>query len=66
MTEEEYLESADKCPYCKSDALKVYEQIDENTRLTKYVKCLDCKKELLEHYTLTGITLEDELDTGQE
>ena len=66
MTEEEYLESADKCPYCESEHITVYETVNENTRLTKYVKCYDCEKEWLEHYTLTGMTLEDELDTSQE
>ena len=53
--EKDYLEDPNHCPFCKSGNLTADRLEPGDYDATRNVKCLDCKAEWVETFTMTSI-----------
>ena len=64
MTKEEYLNSGNECPHCKSEDIEIYDrEFPGNLTQDCKLKCFSCGKKWTEHYKLINITLDEQNTT---
>jgi transposase-like protein len=53
-----------KCPYCKTSSVEAGELEEGDCEMYQNAKCLKCKREWTDQYTLTG-AFESEVEVSQ-